>query len=373
MTLRKNQADGNHPFSERPPRYVRWQRHWEDLLAVLRAMEGLVDGGFPLVEGLKELSHDAPRYGQRYVLHWLAHDMETGASVSQALGSQSRFFPPIAVDLVRAGEDGGNLKAALTSLADEVARGLAFRLRVAQVGSYLVMILIVEAVLIVGLASTAAPLLVNISASFGVGPDRSLAYWVALQNQWGLIIAVMSLPVCWVLMQRSKLTGGIFHGIGMAVSSLLPGVRRWHRKRHLADACTILGLLTAAGVPLHRALRSAAEANLYRPCRVLLSRLADDIEGGTSLSDALARSGHDSPKSFRNLLRLAGASGEVPAAFSQLAELYALQLQRRGHLLVEFGAPMCLIVIGLVVFFFYSQLFFALLHLTNLGIIYPVG
>lgn len=373
MTFRKNQTDEYHPFSGGAPRYVRWQRHWEDLLAVLRAMEGLVDGGFPLVEGLKELSHDAPRYGQRYVLHWLAHDMEAGASLSQAVGSQSRFFLPVAVDLIRAGEDAGNLKAALARLADEVARSLAFRLRVAHVGSYLVMILIVEAVLIVGLASSAAPLLVNITASFGVRPDRSFAYWVALQNQWSLVLAVMALPVCWVLMQRSKLTGGISHSLGMAVSSLLPGVRRWHRKRHLADACTILGLLTAAGVPLHRALRSAAEANLYRPCRVLLSHLADDIEGGVSLSDALARSEHDTPRSFRNLLRLAESSGDVPSAFSQLAELYALQLQRRGHLLVEFGAPLCLISIGLVVFFFYSRLFFALLHLTNLGIIYPVG
>ncbi len=373
MSGRKTVDDRSLQFSGRPPRYVRWQRHWEDLLAVLRAMEGLVDSEFPLVEGLKELSYDAPRHGQRYVLYWMANDIESGASVSQAVGSQSHFFPAITVELVRAGEESGNLKSALTSLVRELERGLALRLRVAHVGFYLVWILIVEAVLVVGLASSAAPLLADIIQSFGLQEDPSLAYWAALQNQWGLVLAVVALPVCWVMMQRSKLTGGFLHSAALATSSLLPGVRRWYRKRHLADACTILGLLTGAGIPLHRALRSAAEANLYRPCRVLLGNLADGVEGGTSLSDALARSGQDAPESFRNLLRLADSSGEVPAAFSQLADLYELQLHRRGHLLIEFGAPLCLMGIGLVVFFFYSQLFFTLLELTNLGIVYVAG
>ena len=373
MRLTKTPLDEDLRFAGRPPRYVRWQRHWEDLLVVLRALEGLVAAEFPLVEGLKELSYDAPRHGQRYVLYWLAHDIEEGASISQAVGSQSYFFPPIAVDLVRAGEESGKLKSALTSLANEIERGLALRLRVAYVGSYLVWILIVESVLIVGLASSAAPLLVEIIQEFGLREDPSLAYWAAMENQWGMVLAVTALPVCWVMMQRSKLTGGFLHSTAMATSSLLPGVRRWHRKRHLADACTILGLLTGAGIPLHRALRSAAEANLYRPCRVLLGYLADEVEGGTSLTDALARPGLDAPSSFRNLLRLADSSGEVPAAFSQLAELYELQLQRRGHLLIEFGAPLCLIGIGFIVFFFYSRLFFTLLELTNLGFIYPVG
>ncbi|MCF6287560.1 MAG: type II secretion system F family protein [Candidatus Hydrogenedentes bacterium] len=350
--------------SGKPPRYFRWQRHWCDLIAAHHSLHGLVDSNLPLAEGLLQLSQDAPRRSLRYTFYWLHRDLSEGNALYRAMGNQPNIFPHFCVDMIRAGEESGDLEGALANLLRELDSSFQFRREVAGNGMYLTNLLVYEAVIILGLAKFVLPQFQQIWGSFGRDLVPPMGFLISMQGFWICALALLSLPVLWLAWQYSVLRNGFLRDCFLRVESVFPMSRMRHIKRYMADACTMISMLTGAGIALHVALRSAAEATPSVLCQRVLYRIADRLEEGESLRDSLDIERRVVPRSMRSLLGLAEASGHVPEGFRQIADLYQIQARRGAHLLLEIGAPLVLCAMGGLVFIWYSAVFFSVIDLS---------
>lgn len=91
----------------------RWRRRAR--LIIVEKISRLVGRGAELSEGLEIMAQDAPA-GTRLIVLDLARELSRGKPLSAALASHRFFFGDFAVNLIRAGEDSGQVGAMLSLL-----------------------------------------------------------------------------------------------------------------------------------------------------------------------------------------------------------------------------------------------------------------
>lgn len=113
--------------------------------------------------------------------------------------------------------------------------------------------------------------------------------------------------------------------MGLHLVRLRPGTRPvlapWRRRlprRELIGFCFHMQQILRAGVPLLEGLRDLVTVTEHPRLREVLALVADDVEGGALLSDALAHHPHAFDPVFVALVRAAEASGELAPMFERL-------------------------------------------------------
>lgn len=364
--------NGGRPLPDgRAPRYRTWLLHWRDLLIAVRAIQVLVAARLPLAAGLLYLSHDTPSRPLRYVFYAMHRDIQGGLALHEAMANRPEFFPPFCTKLARAGEESGQLDAALDELQSGVSDAVSIRYvtfwHAWMLGGVLLFPILLAAVILVFVA----PQLESILTHFGKPPGR-LLYWGQFARESGLLagLALFAVGVLpgWIAVEYSWLKGGPLSRIASAVFERLPLVGRHFRKRHLATAAAVAGHLLRAGAPLPLALREAGEAAGSRRCNTIFERLAAAVEGGDGIRDAVRRDHGNLPGSFRALVSLGEQGGGLPDAFQQIAALYRRQTDQSARLAIELGLPLLVCFNGLIVFWVYGAIFSTLNAITLLGI-----
>lgn len=105
---------------------------------------------------------------------------------------------------------------------------------------------------------------------------------------------------------------------GLSIGSLTR--RRGISQRHIASMTRNLGDLLAGGLPLHRALKTMQEDEDSGRMYTVLSSLSDEIQGGASLSTALATRSDIFGPFYRSMVRAGEVSGRLAEVLARLAD-----------------------------------------------------
>ncbi|MFH1459824.1 MAG: type II secretion system F family protein [Candidatus Omnitrophota bacterium] len=114
-----------------------------------------------------------------------------------------------------------------------------------------------------------------------------------------------------------------------------------------------LGTLLNAGVPLLRSLSVLSKQITCFPLQEAVEKIKDDIQGGSTLRDALAKH----PKVFTsfwvNLVGTGEASGQLPSVLEQIAEYFESsgELQRKIVSALTYPAILLLVCAGAILVF----------------------
>jgi type II secretory pathway component PulF len=119
-----------------------------------------------------------------------------------------------------------------------------------------------------------------------------------------------------------------------------------------AELTRQLAGLTGSGRALPGGLRALAEEMENRSIRRVLSTLADEVEQGRPLDEALDHLGSRVPDSLRGIIRAAGRSGKVAEILGESARLQQLGIELRRRLWTSLAYPMVLLAFFLLIFYF---------------------
>ena len=89
----------------------------KDLAIMSRQMATMTSAGLSLLRTLNILAEQTENKILAKILTKIRNDVETGVSLSEAMGKHAIVFPPIMINLVKAGETGGFLESSLNSVA----------------------------------------------------------------------------------------------------------------------------------------------------------------------------------------------------------------------------------------------------------------
>ena len=114
----------------------------KDLSIMSRQMATMIAAGLSLLRTLTILSEQTANKELSRILRSVTTDVESGISLSDALNKHAESFPPIMINLIRAGEIGGFLDDALETIAKNFESEVKLRGTIKSALTYPVIVLI---------------------------------------------------------------------------------------------------------------------------------------------------------------------------------------------------------------------------------------
>lgn len=275
--------------------------------------------------------------------------VQGGASLADALRGHPALFAEVHVGLVAAGEAGGALAAALTTLAGYLEEEAALRaeLRAALLYPALMGVVALAGTLV--LLLVVVPRFAALAEELGGTLPASTRVLVALGHAarlagWALPVAAAA----GVLLARCALAreGGRERWHALRLS--LPVVGPLERARATARFTRALGLLLSAGLPLLPALQVARGGVGNLALAAGIGRAVGAVRRGERLAAALA--GTLTPLAVQ-LLAVGEEGGRLPALALHAAEAHEVEARRTARTLAGLVGPALIVGFGALVGF----------------------
>jgi general secretion pathway protein F len=336
-----------------------------DLLILTQELAVLIGAGLPLDRSLATLHDLADHPEVKAAVSNVLTQVRGGKGLAEAM-SQHRIFPPLYVNMVRAGEVGGFLEGSLTRLAEYLER--AEELKSDVVGA-----LIYPAFLMLSLGGSMLFLLIYVLPKFsdlfqGMGkalplPARIVMAVSVVIRSYFWILPVVGV-IGWYGMRRFLATpSGRFQWDQFKLR--LPGLGMILRKLEVARFCRTLGTLLKSGVPMVQALTIVREI----AGNAVLARALGDVEvgvrEGAGVSAPLARSGAV-PALAIQMIGVGEETGRLDEMMLRVAEHYDKDVRGAIQRFTRLLEPVMIVVMSLLVGFVVISMLNAVFSLNDL-------
>lgn len=320
-----------------------------ELIEFTRNLSTMIRAGIPLNNALGDLAENMLNKRFAGVISDLRSLIESGSSFSEATAQYGDVFPPIFINVVRIGEETGNLDESLNDLADHfqriedlrtaIKRALTYPLfaivaSFGAMGFWVVYVLpkVVDAMKGVGVK---IPLLTKVLVEVGV-----------LLGKFFYLIPI--LPLLLVIPYQILKKNERYRWIKSQLSFKLPVFRQIYYTRSVALFCEQMRLLTKAGILVDRAFDMTADAMDNELMKRAVRNAREKIQTGQGIAQSLREENIFPPMLIR-LVNVGETSGNLDEQFGFLNAHYTAYLLNYSERLGKIIEP---VMIGVIGFFF---------------------
>jgi type II secretory pathway component PulF len=290
--------------------------------------------------------------------------VERGDELHAALAEHPRYFSPLYIGVVRAGEKSGALDDAFMRLAAHLERDHELRAKLVSMSIYPAMLAAVGlasvGVLVLFVLPRFADLLLGAGAALPRSTELILAIATTAQEQWR---ALLLIPAALLLLAAWLRTTDAGRHAAAATLIHVPLFGAWRRQALGATFARMVGELTAGGAPLLAALADARDCTADPVARAETDRIRTRVREGGSLNAAIAEGGIF-PAVLPQLVALGEEAGRLSDFLLKAAELLERRTERAVERLVALAEPAMIVIFGGIV---------ALVALALLQAIYGVN
>ena len=320
-----------------------------DLVVWTRQLASLVAAGLPLERTLSALSEEADTPAKRDLLAQVRAEVNAGAPLAQALAMHPREFDELYVAVIGSGEQSGRLAQVLLQLAEDLEAAHQMRAKLLAASLYPAIVSGVALLIVVFLLAYVVPQVAQVFTS----TQRSLPWltvvmltlssWVQALWLW-LLIAGAAGAVLLKLALRQ--TG--FREQFDAAWLRLPLLGRLSLGYNAARFAGTLALLVGAGVPMLKALQTAAQTLSNTALRANAMQAIELVREGAPLASALSQNKR-LPGLLSMFARLGEQTGQLPQMLQHAAKHLSEEVQRRAMQLATILEPLLIVTMGAVV------------------------
>jgi general secretion pathway protein F len=331
-----------------------------------RQLAGLVSSGLPLERALASLSDEAEGEPERNLVASLRAEVNGGSTFARALAQHPREFSSIYQAVIGAGEQSGNLGLVLERLADDLEEQQALKSKLIGAALYPAIVSLVAVVIVIFLVTYVVPQVAHVFA----GSKRALPLLTVLMiglssfvrsYGWLMLLALLFTAVG----ARWALTKPLLREKFDAAWLTLPVLGKLSRSYNTARFANTLAMLTAAGVPILKALQAAAETLSNQAMRADALDALVLVREGAPLASALAQK-----KRFPGLLamfaRLGEQTGQLPLMLQRAAKQLSTEVARRAMALATLLEPLLIVAMGVVVMLIVLAVLMPIIQLNQL-------
>ena len=361
------EAAGSRTRGERQQRLSLGRRLSQREQAILtRQLASRLIAGLPLGETLAVLTAQSERDYIRELMAAIRAEVLGGHSFANALAQHPKDFPEIYRALVAAGEHTGKLGLVLSRLADYIEQRNALKQKIVLAFTYPAIVTLIAFGIVTFLLSYVVPQVVNVFASTKQALPVLTVMMMALsgfvRSYWWAVLAGVVI-VSWLVKRILARPGP-----RMAFDRWLltaPLVGKLVRGYNTVRFASTLAILTAAGVPILRALQAAGETLSNTAMRENVDDAIVRVREGTSLSRALGNT-KTFPPVLVHLIRSGEATGDVTTMLDRASEGEARELERRTMFLTSLLEPLLILAMGGVVLVIVLAVMLPIIELNNL-------
>ncbi|MDR1728119.1 MAG: type II secretion system F family protein [Acidobacteriota bacterium] len=338
-----------------------------DMVTLYRQLAMMLRAGIPLATALEECARMQQRLTLARAIGRVNKRIAEGASFAAACGQEKRIFPPLATNLMAAGEQSGNLEMVLDRLAESIERSHDIKRQLMSAMFYPSFVLVVAAGIVVFMVVWVIPKFSTfLSARHAELPASTLmlldfAQWA---RDYGMYVsgalggAVLLLLAAYTTKAGKRRIDAFvlrIPVIGAATLVAAMAQASWNLSMLIRSGITILEALRVLG----RVVGNLAVADCFKGA-------ADELLKGCALSKAFERQRHIT-RMMRQMAAVGERSGELDAVMRGVGEYYQKELASKLKFLVVVIEPTLILLTGGIVFCVYYSLFQAVMAVSKGG------
>ena len=290
-----------------------------------------------------------------------------GSSLADALEKQPGVFSRFYLNMLRAGEAGGNLGDVLNRLSEYLERSKELRDTVSTAMIYPAILLLMSIGSLFVMLTFVVPQFTEMFQSAGKELPVStqivvgLAEW--LQKYWWMIIIGIFFATSYFKFQRSvparkkKLDGWLLK---------MPLVGTITLNKETANMSRTLGTLLGNGVSILSALSIVRETVDNLVLADAVKETEEELKQGRHMSDALQEKGLF-PKMALQMIKMGEETGRLEEMLLRIANIYDKQLKTSITRLLALLEPVLIITLGLMIGGIIVSILMAILSVNDLA------
>jgi type IV pilus assembly protein PilC len=321
----------------------------KDLAIMSRQMATMIGSGLSLLRTLNIIAEQTENKKLATIMGRLRDEVETGVSISDAMRQHAEVFPPLMINMVRAGETGGFLDAALEAIATNFEKEVKLRGTIKSALTYPVIVLIMSLVAVVAMLLFIVPVF---EAMFkGLGGQLPLPTMVLVELShamvWVAPVLIIGGIVGGVWWSRNKHTEKVRMRVD-PVKLKLPVFGPLLKKIAVARFSRNFSNMIGAGVPILQALKIVGETSGNWVIENALVRVADSVRQGESIAGPLSEQ-PVFPAMVTQMIAVGEDSGSLETMLDKIADFYDQEVESATEQLTAMIEPLMIAFLGVVI------------------------
>lgn len=320
----------------------------KDLAVMSRQLATMIGAGLPLLKALTILADQSENPKLAATLDEVRTGVEEGASFSDSLAKHTRVFPPIFINLVRAGEVGGFLETSLESVAKNYEKEVELKATIKSALTYPVVVLIMALLAVVGMIVFIVPVFEDLFEDLGGT--------LPLATQ---ILVVISANMIWA--GPLLIVGGIVGAIWWRANRHTPKFRSVYeplllkmpvfgdlfKKIAIARFARNFGTMIGSGVPILQALSIIGSTSGNWEVEQAVQSVQDSVRQGRSIAAPLSMQ-PIFPSMVTQMIAVGEDSGALETMLEKIADFYDSEVQSTTEALTSLIEPLMIAFLGVV-------------------------
>jgi type IV pilus assembly protein PilC len=322
----------------------------KDVAIFARQFATMISAGLSLTKCLAILGSQSESATLRNVIQQLGKDVESGQSLSDSMSKHPKVFPPIFVNMVRAGETGGVLDEVLTRVADHFENELALRGKIKSAMTYPIAMFVLVVIILAAMMIFVVPTFETMFSSMGgqlpfiTQMLVMLSHFVAGLGGVAIVVGMAILvfgfrawirtPAGRITWDRTKLKAPVF---GPLV-----------RKIALAKFTRTFSTLVSAGVPILSALDIVSDTAGNEVVARAVKKARAAIKEGETIAKPLSES-KVFPTMVVQMISVGEETGALDAMLAKVADFYDEEVAASVDGLTSLIEPLMMACLGGIV------------------------
>jgi type IV pilus assembly protein PilC len=337
----------------------------KELQVFTRQLSTLLGSGIPILQSLEVLSQSQRSPGMTIALKSMVNDINQGRRFGEAMAEHPLVFDRFYVNMVKAGEESGNIDQILNRLAVYIEKAAKVKGQIKGAMVYPIAILTVAFIVVAALMIFVIPKFEAVFASSGQELPGLTKIVVTLSkifiSYWWLIIG--------------SIVGGVFLLINYyrtdegkkTIDTILidvPYVGDLIQKSAVARFTRTLSTLLSSGVSIMEALEIASRVTGNIVIETALIRAREAISEGKSLTVPLAKEKYI-PQMVTQMIGVGEQTGAIDQMLNKVADFYEDEVDVAVSALTSVMEPLMMVVLGGIIAFIVVAMYLPIFNMAG--------
>jgi type IV pilus assembly protein PilC len=321
----------------------------KDLAVFSRQFATMINAGLSLLRALNILVEQTENPELARVLAEVRNDIESGNSLSSGMAKHPDVFPPLMVNMCKAGEVGGFLDSVMLQIAANYEAETKLRGKVKAAMTYPVVVLCIAVVAVIGMLLFIVPTFAGLFKTLGGTLPLPTRILVILSNglKVGIIPLIVLIIVALQVWKRIKRTPQVRNFVD-PLKLKLPVFGELFRKIALTRFARNLGTMMQSGVPILQSLDIVAETTGNVVLERATRAVQESVRTGESLAQPLTQ--HPVfPPMVVQMMAVGEDTGALDTMLHKIAEFYDQEVEATTESLTALIEPLMIAFLGGIV------------------------
>lgn len=321
----------------------------KDLAVMSRQFATMINSGLSLLRALSILSEQTENPELARVLTEVRNDVETGNALSAALAKHPRVFPPLMVNMTKAGEVGGFLDSVLLQVAENYESEVRLRGKVKAAMTYPVVVFILAILMCIVMLIFIVPTFAGMFDTLGgelPAPTKVLIF-MSEKLRLMLPVFIVALIGFFVTWKKVKHTDRVRNFVD-PMKLKLPVFGGLFQKIALSRFARNLGTMMKSGVPILQSLDIVADTT----GNVVLGRAVRDVQESVRTGESLAKPLENHkvfPPMVVQMMAVGEDTGALDTMLMKISQFYDQEVEATTESLTALIEPLMIAFLGAVV------------------------